>query len=203
MTSWQSMKTQSTLPQVGSQWLRLKDCLDTLVLSTLAEDRTDHDPVGLVHAFDEPADIEVAGLVASLLAFGNITVIRRNVALVLERLGRPSEGVHRPLRSLSASLRGFRHRIYKGTDVARLLHSAGRLIDEHGSLDAAMSSFSGDPRARLARFASALRGSSPSRGLSHLVASPEKGSACKRMWLYLRRMVWISVFGNHSRRVNS
>src|SRR5690606_17373861 len=113
---------------------------------------------------------------------------------VLARLG-PSPAAALATRdeaSLRASLAGFRHRVYGGDDVARMLAHAGALRAREGSLGAAFErrfAASGALLPALTDFAAALRGPDPSRGLAHLIPSPEKGSACKRLLLYLRFMV--------------
>lgn len=153
------------------------------------------DPVELVHRFADPADRELVGLVAALLAFGNAVAIRASVGRVLAALGpSPSRTVHRlSQRALRRRLDGFAHRVYRGSDVARMLGRAGALAREHGSLGDAMASrmddSGGDLREALARVCDELRGPRPSPGLAHLVADPRAGSACKRSLLYLRWMV--------------
>jgi len=152
------------------------------------------DPVSFVHRYPGSDDREVVGLVAALLAFGNVASVRRSVARVLDALGpHPAERIARARRStLERALSGFVHRVWRGEHVAALLHSAGRLRAREGSLDAAFSARvreRGGLREGLADFADALRGPRPDRGLAHLVPDPRKGSACKRLLLYLRWMV--------------
>lgn len=175
--------------------------LDALLATTDRTARRDTDPVSFVHRYEDDADREIVGLVASSLAFGNVTAIRAKVAVVLDALG-PS-----PARALDAmdraalgrALRGFAHRVWKGDDVAAMLASAGAVRREHGSLGRALASFLAqadhsidDPEdafvEALARLADALRGPDPSRGLRHLVPDPRAGSACKRLLLYVRWM---------------
>jgi uncharacterized protein (TIGR02757 family) len=174
---------------------RLGAKLEQLILSTDAEARRESDPVGLVHAYRDPNDIEVAGLVAALLAFGSVSVIRRNVARVLEIMGpSPAEAIaSRDVHDLERALSGFRHRVYGGAEVARLLSRASRLRAAEGSighaLRASLVRHEMQLKPALAEIADALRGPSPSRAMAHLVPDPRAGSACKRLLLYLRWMV--------------
>lgn len=152
------------------------------------------DPVSFVHRYDRPADQEVVGLIASSLAFGNVTAIRASVDRVLTALREPpSEAVRRRRRAtLEAHLEGFVHRVYRGEHVAALLANAGALVRRHGSLGAAFGAEldgAGEFREGLARFADRLRGANAPRGLRHLMPDPRAGSACKRLLLYLRWMV--------------
>ncbi len=174
---------------------KLKLRLDALVATQDRLARRADDPVEFVHRYTSADDREIVGLLAAALAFGNVVVVRRSVAEVLQRLGEGPASVVRgsSAQELERRLRGFRHRVYGAADVATMLANAGRLCREHGSLGSAYAAAlasTGDPVAALAHFADALRGPPPvGRGLAHLVPDPRKGSASKRLWLYLRWMV--------------
>src|SRR5690606_27481160 len=101
--------------------------------------RRAEDPVGFVHRYRDPADQELVGLLAASLAFGQVVTVRASIEAVLARLG-PSPAAALATRdeaSLRASLAGFRHRVYGGDDVARMLAHAGALRAREGSLGAA------------------------------------------------------------------
>jgi len=172
----------------------LKDRLDALVVSTDAIKRRDADPVGFVHRYTDPNDQEVVGLICALLAFGNVVAIRRSVEKVLRALGEnPAHAIDSATEGeLGQRLDGFVHRVWRGPDVAQLLTNAAALRRAHGSLArafTAMHAEQADVVGGLTLFADALRGRHPSRGLAHLVPDPRKGSACKRLLLYLRWMI--------------
>jgi uncharacterized protein (TIGR02757 family) len=182
--------TRRTLPLATRH---VGDTLDSLLATANHGAHVANDPISFVHVASVE-DREVVALIASSLAFGGVTVIRRSIADVLARLdGRPAlvSGSSSLVR-LEARLDGFVHRVYRGVDVAHLLHHAARLRAAHGSLGAFFAlelDSTGDFREACARLCDALRGPSPSRGLSHLVPDPRKGSACKRLLLFLRWMV--------------
>lgn len=169
--------------------------LDALVDSFDFEGHRSADPVDFVHRYEHPGDREVVGLIAALLAFGNVAAIRRSVARVLDILGpHPAarlQTVRR--RTLDKRLGGFVHRTWRGEHIAHVLHRAGRLRAREGSLGAAfatrLEAADGDLREGLARWADTLRGPTEERALKHLVPDPRMGSACKRLLLYLRWMV--------------
>lgn len=172
----------------------LKARLDALVASTDARARRDADPVGFVHAYTDPHDRELVGLVASSLAFGNVVAIRASVRRALTVLGDAPSAYARHVDEpeLARRFEGFVHRVYRGAHVARLVVNAGTLQREHGSIGAyfarALDDAGGFEEA-IARLADALRGPSPERGMKHLVPDPRAGSACKRLLLYLRWMI--------------
>lgn len=161
--------------------------------------RVEKDPVSFVHRFDRADDQEVVGLVAALLAFGNVKAILRSVERVVGVLGpRPAHAVDTVPRAVwERELQGFVHRVYRGDDVAAVLAHAGALRRAHGNLGAffaaCLARSDGGLAEALAEFADALRGEAAgdpaSRGLRHLVPDPRAGSACKRLLLYLRWMV--------------
>jgi len=163
------------------------------------------DPLELVRSQSGDADREVAGLVASGLAFGAVAQIKRSISTVLEALGpRPAEAVARlDPRAAALRLRRFRHRWTSGRDVACLLYFVRQMRESHGSVESffaqglspgdadvgpALASFSA--RALALDHGGLYRGRRlpESAGVRYFFPSPEKGSACKRLNLYLRWM---------------
>jgi uncharacterized protein (TIGR02757 family) len=171
----------------------LKPALDELLARQDVAARRASDPVGYVHRFARADDQEVVGLLASSLAFGQVVTVRASIEKVLDVLGpSPARAVDAADEvELAEALRGFRHRVYRGEHVARMLARAGALRLRDGSLGRAFERLyarHGGLRPALTELAEELRGPDAPRGLGHLLASPEKGSACKRLLLYLRWM---------------
>jgi uncharacterized protein (TIGR02757 family) len=153
----------------------LADRLSAIAASQDAR-RLERDPLGIVR---EAKDKETAALLGPLLAFGNARAIRRSLSAALEAAedGAPLAG-------------RFRHRWIEGRDVDRLLAGARAARERHGSLeDLFLAGDSGDLGNALDRFAAALRGPRPTRGLRFLLPRPSDGSACKRPLLFLRWVV--------------
>lgn len=179
----------------------LRSRLDELVRTADVVTRRANDPVDFVHRYDDPNDREVVALLAATLAFGNVVAVRRSIARVLEHLGPTPHRAIDDERRLARALKGFVHRVYRGAHVARMLASAAQVRAAHGSLGDAFATFLAQEdahtpdreaafREALARLADALRGPAPhERGLEHLVPDPRRGSACKRLVLYLRWMI--------------
>jgi uncharacterized protein (TIGR02757 family) len=99
-----------------------------------------------------------------------------------------------------ARLSGFRHRLYNGRDVALLVVGARRMQRAHGSLGDSLvrELASGRPlREALGSWVAEVRqrggfspfGTENGRGADHLLPDPGKGSAVKRLMLFLRWMV--------------
>lgn len=163
-----------------------------------ARDRIATDPVSLVHPFTDPLDREIVALLASSLAFGNVTTIRAKIKDALERIGpSPARFVADESR-LHLVMKGFIHRLFRGEDIARLLYGAGVVQREHGSIGASVEADfreTQDLRETLGRFHDRVRaaGKFPKggkrRGPSHLLPDPRAGSGVKRLLLLMRWMV--------------
>ncbi len=184
----------------------MKDALDAVRARCDVRARRDADPVGIVHGYADAADRELVALVAACIAFGNAKVIRAKLADLLDRVGpHPASAAEDP-RALRALLRGWRARVFRGEDVARLLAGARVVQREHGSLGsffegqlahAAAASETPDGAFRAAlggwcdaiRSAGGLRRDGPRRGPAHLLPDPRGPSGCKRLLLFLRWMV--------------
>jgi len=152
------------------------------------------DPIRVLYRFDAPADREIVGLVAACLAYGNVRAILGGIEAVLDRLG-PSPRIYLERTEpdeLRRAFRGFRYRVTGPADMAGLLVGAGALIHRHGSLQRSFRRHvgSGDETLMpaLGRWVDELCEAS-GRSLYHLLPHPDRGSACKRLNLYLRWMV--------------
>ncbi|MFO0714564.1 MAG: TIGR02757 family protein [Sandaracinus sp.] len=198
-------RAHTTRQRLAERDLRLAARLEALVLSTDRVARREADPVSFPHRYEDAGDREVVALLSALLAFGQVQTIRASIARVLASLGpSPARTIDEISEaSLGARLEGFVHRVYRGQDVARLLAGAAALRRRSGSLARAIEVFADDEaievppalasRARLVRvlvgLGDALRGPPPPRrGLVHLVPDARRGSACKRLLLFLRWM---------------
>lgn len=162
-----------------------------------ADERREADPVGFVHLYTDMLDQEMVGLVAALLAFGNVKALRAKIADALQRLGkRPALFADRE-DEVFKKLLGWKHRVYGDRDLAGLVIAARRLQKREGSLGAAFAhslSLKKNMRDALSHWVLCIRNEWPghggnNRGALHLLPDPGKGSAVKRLMLYLRWMV--------------
>ncbi len=136
---------------------------------------------------------------AACIAFGNVKAIRAKLDDLLTRVGpSPSRAADDPA-ALRARLRGWKHRVFLGDDVARLLAGARAVQREHGSLgtlfEAELAARGARLRDALAawcdaiRAAGGLRRDGRRRGPAHLLPDPRGPSGSKRLMLFLRWMV--------------
>ena len=152
------------------------------------------DPLEFLYEYSGQGDREVMGVIASSLAYGRVCQILKSVDKVRERMG-PSP--HRFVMeatssSLRTTFRHFKHRFTSGEELAMLLEGLGHVISRYGSLyNCFLSGFSEEHRDILPALSALVRALSLRfRGrCNSLLPSPEKGSACKRLNLFMRWMV--------------
>lgn len=173
--------------------------------------RRANDPVDFVHQYRSRADRELVALAAANLAFGNVKAIRAKVGELLQRIGpSPSRAVDDPA-TLKAALAGWKHRVFQGDDVARLLIGARQLQQADGSLGESFAAAlraadarQADPdealKEALSDFCDRIRvaGGLPlpgqstkddRRGPVNLLSNARAGGGAKRLLLFLRWMV--------------
>lgn len=164
-----------------------------------------NDPLSFCHRFPDPADREVAGLIAAVFAYGQVKIIRSSLEKIFAPMGRaPRHFVENLTAQKSLSTyAGFKHRFNDHRDLSALLFAIRTMLKEAGSIESfflaghdpaapdvtgSLSSFS----VRVLAFDySGVFGSPALPGDSYfpfLFPSPKTGSACKRLCLYLRWM---------------
>ena len=152
------------------------------------------DPLEFLYEYTDFNDREVAGLIASSLAYGRVAQILKSVSAVLEKMGSSPCGFL--MSSTPSSLRrifsNFKHRFTTGEDLALMLIGAKSVITRFGSLyNCFLSGFNDDDETiftGLSFLVNELKIDLNGRSNS-LLPLPEKGSACKRWNLFLRWMV--------------
>jgi uncharacterized protein (TIGR02757 family) len=183
---------------------RLQQPLDRLCREFDWARRVEQDAIQFPHRYHDPADIEIAGLFASCMAYGRVDLFGAWVTWVLDRMGEsPARFVwsfdlekHRHL------FAGFRYRFNRDRDVLAFCLAAQRVLARHGSLEAffleGYSSTHPHVGLALEHFAHGFVGGDLSAvfprnrlsyGFKHWFPLPSTGGACKRLHLYLRWMV--------------
>jgi len=152
------------------------------------------DPLEFLYNYPDPLDMELVGLIASSLAYGRVAQILKSVSSVLEKMhGSPRKFLMDSSgKAIKSTYSGFKHRFTTGEEMASMLISVRELIEEHGTLQGCfLKSFKQEDETilpALAAFVKQFNGNDPDSKNS-LLPSPAKGSACKRLNLFLRWMV--------------
>lgn len=189
--------TESRPSRVGDETLR--QALDEVRLRCDIDARRAADPVHFAHRYTQREDQEIVALIAASLAFGNVKALCAKIEDALQRLGPNVAEIAEDAPRVHACLLGFRHRLYGGRDLAQLVVGARSMQLAHGFLGATLQKdlAEGRPfRDALGSWVRELRqrggfadfGKKESVGADHLLPDPTKGSAVKRLMLFLRWM---------------
>lgn len=181
---------QETVP-AGSQ-SGLRHCLEEIYSTYNRRELIHPDPLEFLWRYDELPDREIAGLVASGLAYGRVAQILRSTETVMAILGpSPSSSLNGlSIQDLRGLLEGFRHRFTTEVEMASLLFAASSIQKEWGSLGTCLASLTDGSSFHdaLDSFVMSLLSRAGLEKCS-LLPRPGLGSACKRLHLYLRWMV--------------
>ncbi len=164
-----------------------------------------NDPLEFPRRYRDSRDREVAAFFSAVLAYGRVSIVRRNLEDLFLRM---PEGPYEFVRSFdpchdARRFEGFRHRFNSAGDMACLCWILRHMLEEEGSLESfflrgdggrgdigeALASFSQRALAVDLRPASDVPGISPAAYVYYFFPSPSKGSACKRLCMFLR---WVA-----------
>lgn len=149
-----------------------------------------HDPVSIPHKFSQKQDIEIAGFFAAILAWGQRRTIISKTSELLQRMdGQPYDFILNYEEKDLERLEGFVHRTFNSTDLLYFIEFFRYHYHSHDSLETAFLQ-NGDMKAALSGFHDYFFSlpDFPHRTRKH-IATPARGSACKRLNMYLRWMV--------------
>jgi uncharacterized protein (TIGR02757 family) len=168
----------------------LGPALETLYKELNRREYVEPDPLQFVYGYDSPADREVVAMVSACMAFGSVYQIIASVEEVLRRIGAPARFVREAAAPDILALFGdFRYRFVGSAELAGLFSGMRRALQQFGSLGACFrAGFEPDDpdvSGALVRYMTVLRQGSN----NYLLPAPERGSACKRLHLFLRWMI--------------
>ncbi|WP_224482874.1 TIGR02757 family protein [Robertkochia aurantiaca] len=155
-------------------------------------DFIDTDPIQIPRSFSQKEDIEISGFLAATIAWGNRTSIINNAKKMMELMdGAPFDFISNHTDDELQKLVPFVHRTFNGYDFIQFAQSLQHIYREHGGLETV--------------FASAASGQNLQPAIStfkaiffekeHLprtrkhISDPVRGSAAKRINMFLRWMV--------------
>ncbi len=168
---------------------KLKVLLDEKVLQYNCKEFIANDPVQFPHSFSEQRDVEIAALLASVIAWGNRTMIIRSGKKMLFDImgGKPYDFVMGGMWNELDKNNNI-HRTFFARDLIYLCRGLQKMYSEHATMESlftGVDTWSGIARLR-SLFASANEGTS-TKHISNPIADKGKpASACKRLHMMLR-----------------
>ena len=172
----------------------LKAFLDAKVAAYNQPDFIPNDPVSIPHEYTRKQDIEIAGFIAAVFAWGQRkTIINKSHEFLSYMDHAPHQFM---LQYTDADLKpflNFKHRTFNSTDALYFLHFFRWFYEKHDSLEEAFISGLSDDATmekRLTGFFDLFFSlpDHPVRTYKH-IPNPSRKSACKRINMFLRWMV--------------
>ena len=164
--------------------------LDRLYLKYNRKKFVSPDPLQFLYDCSDVRDRELVAFIASSLAYGRVGQILKSVAKVLGKMGSsPYDFLTSiPAGVLGKTFAGFKHRFTTDAELVSMLSGVSAVLHEYGSLNecflSGMSSHDDSVLPALQSFVDEIACAG-----NYLVPSPVRGSACKRLNLFLRWMV--------------
>jgi uncharacterized protein (TIGR02757 family) len=152
------------------------------------------DPLEFLYKYPQVEDREIVALIASSLAYGRVAQILKSVSLVLDKMG-PQPRMFLDAASpqkLNNAFSGFKHRFTTCDELVELLKGIKKTVKKHGSLyDCFLSHLDIADDTYLPALSSFVKEVhyTGNGQCNSLLPLPERGSACKRLNLFLRWMI--------------
>jgi len=170
----------------------LKEKLESIYLEYNKREYVDPDPLLFLYDYPDIRNREIAGFIAACLAYGRVEQIMKAVGSVLVKLT-PSPFEYlldRGEKDIEIDFKGFQYRFAKDTHLTHLLLGIKNVLLRYSSLENCF--YEGwkpcdeTVLPGLTFFSDQVNGE---KKAGHLLADPNKSSACKRSLLFLRWMV--------------
>lgn len=156
------------------------------------------DPISIPHQFSKKEDIEIAGLLTAILSWGQRkTIINKSKELIQRMDNAPYQFVTQAGEKDFLQVESFKHRTFNGVDAMTLLMGLKNIYAQEEGLEALFTrGFAEGGAFRAIELLSETLFPNPHlpRTRKHL-ARPSKGSAAKRINMFLRWMVRKDSFG--------
>lgn len=150
------------------------------------------DPIQIPKQFSEKKDIEIAAFFAATIAWGNRAGIIKNAQNLMDRMGNaPYDFVMNASKSDLKSINGFVHRTFNDIDTHFFIRSLRNIYSKYDSLETLFMPLKNEMNLHqsISRFREVFFEIPYPQRTSKHVANPQKGSAAKRIHMFLRWMV--------------
>lgn len=158
------------------------------------------DPLEFLHKYKDYHDIEIAGIISSVFAYGNVTQIINTIDKLHVLMK------HQPYKFVmnyhkwkqKHSLDSVKHRFYTEADIDSFFTALNKIYSSYGTLKYLFLLYYFEKDKNLKEAVSFFsqhmielmtESRKASHGIKFMFPDPYKGSACKRMNLFLRWMV--------------
>lgn len=149
------------------------------------------DPLAFLRRWEDVPEREVGALLAACFAYGNVKAILKNLDFIFSIMPLPRTYVLAATPSqVQKDFQHFKYRFTTAEELSRFIFCIQKVLQQYGSLEAcflsALSPQDSTAEKALKHLARQLR---QNGDIATLVPDPDKGSALKRLNLFLRWMV--------------
>lgn len=170
----------------------LKEFLDAKVLEYNHPKFLEDDPLQIPHLFTKKADIEISAFLTATIAWGNRKSIINNATRLMQLMGNtPHDFVMNHSEDDLERLSPFVHRTFNGIDLGYFVTSLRNIYQNHGGLEAVFTTHQtkDSMQPAISRFKELFFELPHQNRTQKHVSDPNKGSAAKRINMFLRWMV--------------
>jgi len=170
----------------------LKEFLDAKVSQYNNLSFIESDPISIPHRFTLKEDIEIAGFLAATIAWGNRKSIINNASKMMDLLGNsPYDFVMEHSEEQLDPLNQFVHRTFNGLDLRTFILSLRNIYTNHGGLEQIFlpKTNSDFLQTQISGFKQVFFEIDHAIRTQKHVSDPARGSAAKRINMYLRWMI--------------
>lgn len=148
------------------------------------------DPIQIPHLYTLKQDIEIAGFLSATIAWGNRKMIIKNAHRMMQLMGNsPYDFVMSHNLNQLDTLDSFVHRTFNGQDFKGFILGLKHIYENHQGLEAVFSNSQLPLQERISEFKTIFFQANQAPRTSKHISDPRKGSAAKRINMFLRWMV--------------
>ena len=147
------------------------------------------DPIQIPHLFTKKEDIEIAGFLAASIAWGQRPTIIRNATFLVENMDMsPHEFIVNFTETDLEPFANFKHRTFNFDDLKAFFYSLKNIYLNHNGLENVLSQDTENMASNISLFKRTFFESNHLPRTQKHISDPLKGSAAKRLNMYLRWM---------------
>lgn len=170
----------------------LKEFLDTKVLLYNQPSFIESDPISIPHRFSLKEDIEISGFLAATIAWGNRKSILKNASRMMDLLGNsPFDFVMEHSEDQLDTLGDFVHRTFNGLDFRSFVKGLKHIYTVHDGMEQLFlpTDKADSLQMQISKFKQVFFEIEHLPRTQKHVSDPARGSAAKRINMFLRWMV--------------
>ena len=168
----------------------LKDFLDDKVALYQKPNFIDDDPISIPHEFSLKEDIEISAFLSATIAWGRRAMIMKNARGMMNLLDNsPYDFIlNASDKEINKSL-NFCHRTFQGVDLQTFIYALRNIYQNHNGLEACFHTQKEDMSEGISNFKQTFFSIEHLQRTQKHISDPLKGSASKRLIMFLRWMV--------------